>query len=148
MTWWMSVTTSSTVPGSPRSPKLSDPPETLGAGGRNTNTATAIVIGIAVAATAVIIVAWLVSRPRTGSPADLGELVSEDCPAEKFLCLGSDRDVPKVNKETGRFEGPIDFIYMFPRYHLRDLPEESEDGAAIGAAAPSTRSPPPASPTS
>ncbi len=64
---------------------------------------------------------------RNYLPADLGELVSEDYPPEKFICPGSGKDAPKVNKKTGKFEGPVDIIYLFPRYHLYDLPEDKDE---------------------
>ncbi|MGB2819927.1 MAG: hypothetical protein WBF17_03025 [Phycisphaerae bacterium] len=60
-------------------------------------------------------------------PDDLGELVSEDCPAEKFICPGSGHSAPKVNKKTGRFEGPVDIIYLLRRYHLYDLPKDMDE---------------------
>jgi len=53
-------------------------------------------------------------------PGDLGALVSKECPAEKFICPGSGKPAPRVDKATGRFLDPIDVIFLMPRYHLYD----------------------------
>jgi len=60
-------------------------------------------------------------------PTDLGQLVSEDCPVEMFLCPGSSRKPPKVERKTGKFDGPVDMVYLFPAYHLYDLPQDQDE---------------------
>ena len=57
-------------------------------------------------------------------PADLGALVSGDCPAENFICPGSGKAVPQVDRAGGKFTGAIDVTYLFPRYHRFDYDAE------------------------
>jgi hypothetical protein len=59
-------------------------------------------------------------------PKDLGQLVSPSCPVATFVLPGSGKAAPQVNKNTGEFVGPIDFIYIMPGCNVQDLPEEPE----------------------
>ena len=54
-------------------------------------------------------------------PTDLGQIVSKDCPASMFVSSGGGRKVPEIDKATGKFTGPIDFIYLMAGYHVADL---------------------------
>ncbi len=60
-------------------------------------------------------------------PPTLAALVSKDCPAKNFLCMGSKNDVPEVDEEDGTFSGDIDVEYVLGAYHLFDLPEQPDE---------------------
>ena len=60
-------------------------------------------------------------------PQELGAAVNKDCPPEKFLSPATTKDVPKVDRKTGKFSGPVDVIYVLGGYHLFDLPDTSDE---------------------
>jgi hypothetical protein len=59
-------------------------------------------------------------------PKSLGQLVSPSCPASTFVLPGSGRAAPQVDKNSGEFLGPIDFVYIMPGCSVQDLPDEPE----------------------
>jgi hypothetical protein len=59
-------------------------------------------------------------------PPSLGAIVSKECPPKTMICPALGRKPPEYDPAKREFKGKIDYVFLFGRYHLYDLPDPEE----------------------